>query len=275
MITQSEYEFFSKIAVVDQKHLKTQLTKMLQKRYDTVIENEKFIYAIGDIDIALMAHLDTVFPEKEKNIFCDREREIFWSPEGLGADDRAGVYAILEILIKYKKRPHVIFTLDEELGGIGAKELAKIKNPFSNLKYIIQLDRRGKDDCVFYNCDNEEFEKYIESFGFVTNLGSYSDISFVCPAWKIAGVNLSVGYENEHSYMEYLNFTILKATIQKVLNMLDAANEASIFKYCTSNYECAMCGKAVSKHSGIMAELSDGNKYYFCPKCAEVLTWNS
>ena len=35
-----------------------------------------------------------------------------------------------------------------------------------DLKYIIELDRRGSDDCVFYQCDNHEFDAYVEKFGF-------------------------------------------------------------------------------------------------------------
>jgi hypothetical protein len=268
MISDSDFNFFQNLIVADQEQLKKQLVKILNKRYETVIESDKYIYAIGNIDIALMAHLDTVFSEKNKRVFCDKEQEIFWSPDGLGADDRAGVYAILEILIKHKMRPHVIFTLDEEIGGVGAQELAKIKNPFENLKYIIQLDRRGQNDSVFYKCHNEEFESYINSFGFETNIGSYSDISFVCPAWGIAGVNLSVGYENEHTYAEYLNFNFLNFTIQKVVDMLKAASNASIFEYKTSMEICDLCGsKATIK--------SDKYGISLCQNCWEVLSWKN
>ena len=46
-----------------------------------------------------------------------------------------------------------------------------------DIKYIIEFDRRGENDCVFQDCGNETFMNYVESFGFKTARGSYSDIS--------------------------------------------------------------------------------------------------
>ena len=268
MITLSTKNLFTDLAKMSQEDLKANLVKFLKKHYKTVVEAPYYVYAIGDIDIALMAHLDTVFTEsKEKRIFCDEENEIIWSPEGLGADDRAGVFAILKIVTKHKMRPHVVFTLDEEVGGTGARELAKIKNPFENLKYIIQLDRRGQNDSVFYKCNSKEFEFYINSFDFETNIGTYSDISFVCPAWGIAGVNLSVGYENEHTNAEYLNLHYLNLTIQKVVEMLKHSSKISTFKYQEDNV-CDLCGKeAVVRF--------DNYNLSLCHDCWEVLGWRN
>ena len=106
-----------------------------------------------------------------------------------------------------------------------------------DLKYIIELDRRGSIDCVFYECDNPDFEEYVEDFGFVTAWGTFSDISIICPAWGIAGVNLSIGYEDEHSYIERLNIGHMLATIKKVANMLETINvHMEPFKYIPMEY---------------------------------------
>jgi hypothetical protein len=154
-----------------------------------------------------------------------------WSPQGLGADDRAGVYSIVQI-IKSGYRPTIIFTTDEEKGCLGALELVKdIPEAPTELKYIIQLDRRGSNDCVFYDCINEEFEVYVESFGFVTNFGSFSDISVLCPSWKVAGVNLSIGYYNEHSEVELLYVGQMIETTRKVVKMLKDADKAETYEY--------------------------------------------
>ena len=178
--------------------------------------------------------MDTVFAKAPTDIFYDTKKNVIWSPTGLGADDRAGVFAILQI-IKSGLRPHVIFTTDEEMGCIGAGLLAEEKCPFDDLRYIIELDRRGTNDCVFYDCDNEQFEEYVEKFGFVTAWGSFSDISMICPSWKIAGVNLSVGYKDEHSVSETLYVGPLLATIEKVKIMLKEKDIPS-FEYIELPY---------------------------------------
>ena len=219
-------------------------------------------------------------------------------PEGLGADDRAGVYAIVRI-IKAGYRPHIIFTTDEELGCVGANAMAKqMPQPFASMKYIIELDRRGTNDCVFYDCANDDFTKYVESFGFIENFGSYSDICELCPTWRIAGVNLSIGYQNEHSVSETLHISPFLATIDKVMRMLDDAENAPSFKYIPSPFaynwrtlynnpaekvalgwsgaetdfddgyvNCAKCGNVFSDYEVFPVKALDGKTKFYCPDC--------
>ena len=200
-------------------------------KYDNVIATKEYLVAVGDIPVGLVAHLDTVFKHPPQDIFYDRVKNVMWSPDGLGADDRAGVYSIVQIL-KTGLRPTVIFTTDEELGCIGAEKLIEqMPEVPTELKYIIQLDRRGSDDCVFYSCNNPKFDDYVESFGFVTNFGSFSDISIICPKWNVAGVNLSIGYYDEHSISETLYIGQMYNTIKKVKRMLEDAANAPSFVY--------------------------------------------
>ena len=227
----NELKSIEQIFQLRQPSLLKAMTKYLESKYNKVISTNEYVVAVGNIPVALTAHLDTVFKEPPQRIFYDRVKNVMWSPEGLGADDRAGVYAIIQI-VKSGMRPTIILTTDEELGCNGAEKMVKSmpKAP-AELKYIIELDRRGSDDCVFYQCNNPDFENYIESFGFVMNFGSFSDISVICPAWGVAGVNLSIGYYNEHSFSETLYVGQMLNTINKVKKMLADANEAPVFDY--------------------------------------------
>ena len=209
----------------------------LKGKYEKVYTTKKFVVAVGDIPIALVAHLDTVFKQPPQRIFYDKTYNVLWSPEGLGADDRAGIFSIVQI-IKSGFRPTVILTTDEEKGCKGAEAVVKcLPDPPTSLKYIIELDRQGANDCVFYECDNPAFTEYITSFGFEFNYGSFSDISEICPKWKVAGVNLSIGYYDEHSVSETLYVDQMFETIEKVKNMLAAAGEAPYFEYIPMTYE--------------------------------------
>lgn len=219
-----------------QENLLKVMGKYLKTKYKEVYFTPDYIVAVGDIPIAIVAHLDTVFDSPPENIFYDRVKNVMWSPDGLGADDRAGVYAIIQ-LIKKGLRPTVIFTTDEERGALGAEKLIKdYPEAITELKYIIELDRRGSNDCVFYDCENPKFEEYIETFDFVTAFGTFSDISIICPAWGIAGVNLSIGYINEHTYSELLYVGNMLATIDKVEKMLKDADKTKEFKYIPASY---------------------------------------
>lgn len=205
----------------------------LKTKYNNVIQTSEYIMAQGTIPVALVAHADTVFKSPPKHFFYDQKQTVMWSPEGAGADDRAGIFAIMQILKLTDLRPHIIITTGEEIGCIGASKLIGDYPVFPwDLKFMIQLDRRGKEDCVFYDCNNPDFLRFIESFGFKTAYGSLSDISVLAPCWKIAATNLSVGYYNEHSYAEFLCFTFLLATIEKVKNILNSvANSPAMEPY--------------------------------------------
>lgn len=220
-----------------QKTVLKVMDNYLKQKYNKVETTKDYIIAYGNIPVALVAHADTVFSQTPTNIYYDARKNIMISPQGLGADDRAGVYCIIEILKTTEFRPTVIITTDEERGAIGAMALtvAHLKSPI-HLNYIIQLDRRGEKDCVFYDCENEEFEKYINSFGFETAYGTFSDISVICPAWKIAGVNLSVGYFHEHTAGEILNLNFMFDTIEKVKNMLADATNSKFYEYIEKIY---------------------------------------
>ena len=288
----NDYKLFEQIVSLKQNTLLKTLYAFLQKNYDNVVGTKDYLYAVGDIPIALVAHMDTVFKEPPTNVYYDERKNVMWSPEGLGADDRAGVFAIIKI-IRAGYKPHIIFTTDEEIGALGATALiSQVPQPFAEMKYIIQLDRRGTSDCVFYNCDNEEFVEYVERFGFIENFGSFSDISELCPAWKVAGVNLSIGYEDEHSVSETLHITPFLTTIDRVINMLKDAANAPAFKYIPGfayaygwskaykdawltddTLKCVKCKHYFSEYELFPVKCKDGKTRFYCPDCMTDIAW--
>ena len=72
--------------------------KLKEKEYNVITTPEKdYIAAKGQIPIVLITHLDVVYQEltrKNMLIYHDSEQGVWWSPNGLGADDRAGVLRI-------------------------------------------------------------------------------------------------------------------------------------------------------------------------------------
>lgn len=207
--------------------------------YKKVYRKDDYILAEGDLPICLLAHMDTVFAytQDPEDFFYDPVKKVLWAPGGSGFDDRAGIYAILQILNSDYK-PHLIFTDKEEVGGLGAREVIRDfpACPFKECHCLIQLDRAHKDDAVYYNCDNPDFEKYINSFGFVTDWGTFTDISVIAPEWEIAAVNLSIGYEDEHTQIERLHTDWCDDTIRKVKKILNKSREMMDYAYIPVYY---------------------------------------
>lgn len=271
VLNDNDYKLFSTLVSLNQKALKVLMTKYLRSKYENVIIHKKYLVAIGDIPIALVAHMDTVFKYPVIDLYYDRQKNVLWSPDGLGADDRSGVFAIIKI-IQSGLRPSIILTTDEELGGIGASALVEnyLNCPIPDLKYMIELDRQGHNDCVFYDCYNLQFVDYIKEFGFEEQYGSFSDISFLMEDWNICAVNLSVGYENEHSYCEILHVNSLFSTIEKVKKMLQE-KDIPDFEYVSYRAlfpirYCDNCKKVFYEYE--LIPVNNKVKYY-CPDCVK------
>ena len=221
---------FIDICKKSQMTLKLFLKKRLSDYYDNVVSENGFLYAKGDVPILLTAHMDTVHKENVQKVVVNDD--IITSPQGIGGDDRCGVYIILKILEK-GYRPSILFCEDEEVGGIGSNKFIKTKymKELCDLKFFVELDRANANDAVFYDCGNEEFQQFIESTtGYKTAFGSFSDISHLSPVTDVASVNLSCGYYKAHTTGEYVVFSEMENTIE-IVEKLCGLNYADVKKY--------------------------------------------
>ena len=122
---------------------------------------------------------------------------------------------------------------------------------------------------MFYNGEPKEFADYISEFGFKESVGSFSDISIVCPSVQRCGVNLSIGYYNQHTDKEYLDTSKLFTTVEKVRRILkDNYDKKKVWDLevlpCEDRDWIDRWGK-----------LDDGDESYFeedvvfCPECGD------
>ena len=169
----------------------------------------------------LVAHIDHVYEEKNwsKRPILYNE-EYIWSPFGIAGDDRAGVYACMQLFNELEV--NVLFCDLEEKGGVGAFEACDCPQ-LQETPYFIEIDRRGMRQAVFYN-DEEivavDFVKVVEKY-FQIERGSFSDISILGSHFKVASTNLSAGYFNEHSKTsEYIYLPALEYTIKTIPKLI-------------------------------------------------------
>ncbi len=97
--------------------------------------------------IMFAAHMDTVVPGKNINPLIKREKIVSTGKTILGADDKAGIAALLEALHLIKENNiscgdiEIVFTICEEVGLLGAKNL-NISQLNSQISFV--LDSGGK-----------------------------------------------------------------------------------------------------------------------------------
>lgn len=219
--------------------------KHLLGYYPTAFLNgDHFIYAVGESPICLVAHMDTVrdpqvdpkdtFKRHASHVGKGYElvqfRNILRNRTGvLGADDRAGVFGIFEILRRCKAEklplPSVILTNGEESGGKGVKVMLACnsfgKRDEGRTRLFVEMDRQGCNEWVTYGATlPKPVIEYVESFGFVSGRGSYSDIADLQEEYLIPAVNLSIGYYSQHSDSERLHLDEMHTTINRVFGMI-------------------------------------------------------
>lgn len=146
----------------------------------------------------------------------------------LGADDKNGIFAILELL-KMGYKFNFIFTIGEECGCIGIKELLAEKTFADSVEskpFALIIDRRNGRDIIGFGNEycvglDYKIEQFSESLGikYTCAQGLCSDADHISN--HIECVNLSCGYYEAHSEKEYTNLKELKTTILLAARILD------------------------------------------------------
>jgi hypothetical protein len=203
---------------------------------DNLHNKNMFLYAEGDAPYMLVAHLDTVHKDRADIICYSKDGNFIMSPYGIGGDDRCGVFIILGLLKRLNFKPHIVFTMEEETGCRGATAFVNYMRNMDTpvLKYIVEYDRKGRKDCVFYQCDNRDFVDFVEKFGFKEATGTFSDISTIAPYFGVAAVNLSSGYYFPHTNHEVVCVRDMNNIIDASVEMFNT--ECDEFKYIQKKY---------------------------------------
>lgn len=168
-------------------------------------------------------------------------------PSGLGADDSNGICIALQLL---KEMPNlkVVFTTEEEIGAIGAREAALNIDFLNDVMYFLQADRRGSSDLITdtngITVVSPEFltdlSPIMIKYGYQEDpTGTLTDIGELCEQLKICGCNISCGYYGAHSSKEYTVISELQNCLnfmEEVINTLQGKVYELDVKYTYSSY---------------------------------------
>ena len=214
------------IKLQDGKEVIKYLETTLADKYNFVISDyDNYIYFENKLSNTLLqAHVDTV--KRKEPVKVSSRNSVLFSDEVLGADDRAGVWALTYLMKRCEDQkleiPNLLFTNYEETGGSGMIEFVKAtdKEMFGHIHMSIAMDRKGCGHYVTYNDNPRETKVYMSLFGWAEGYGTNSDISIFTEEYLIPAVNVSIGYHNEHTNNEILNLDELFLAINRVNKML-------------------------------------------------------
>ena len=160
----------------------------------------------------------------------------------LGGDDRAGVWIAMEMIAYMEAsgdyKYDIGFFEDEEIGCHGSTAYNNDKAGIQlNTTCYIGLDRKsskGTQEVALYGDDNKELMEIFNDLGYVSDMGSVTDASNL--AGEVACVNLSIGYDNEHTSSEVLYIHCMIDTLEK-LKVLELKSELYLADY-DHFYDC-------------------------------------
>jgi len=186
----------------------------------------------------IAAHLDQVQDGHSKDFEVVEGRDVVFGyshksreQQGLGADDKNGIWIALECLREYSDLK-VAFFVGEEVGCQGSSRCDL--SFFSDCKYIIQPDRmHGSDLITSMWCGDVCSEQFIEAItpyavkhGYKENEGSVTDVGeLVERGVGISCLNLSCGYYNPHHDDEFTVLSELDNCLHLVCEIIDNLTE--------------------------------------------------
>ena len=149
----------------------------------------------------------------------------------LGADDGAGIEVLLS-MIDAEVPGLYVFHRDEESGGRGADAfLAAVLPVFPTIRYCISFDRKGTKDVITHQaggrCCSDAFaealakglNEHAAEMEFAPNCGGIFTDSAVYTDDIEECTNISVGYYNEHTKDEYLDYGFLELLIDAAVGL--------------------------------------------------------
>ena len=156
--------------------------------YNNIPEAEVTTDAKGNSNSfpCIVSHLDQVQKTHSKDFVCIESEDVIFGyssknhrQEGLGADDKNGIWIALNALLKYPVMKAAFF-VEEESGCRGSAQ-ADLEF-FTNCRFVIQCDRRGNNDLItsisFTELCSKEFIEATgyENFGYKPEDGMMTDV---------------------------------------------------------------------------------------------------
>ena len=202
------------------------------KRTDLKVVHDKdigYFLTVGETPKyypCFMAHLDQVH-ELQSDFRVWQADKLWFATSnnyqvGIGADDKAGLYAIVRLLQVLPAAKACLF-YDEEMGCLGSSSIdGKSKKWFNDVSVVVGIDRAGAHDLISRTNGltvtsrklMKQLKPLMQRYGFKKAVGSFSDVGEVVEITDIAGFNISCGYYKAHTDYETLNSQQLHTTIK-------------------------------------------------------------
>jgi len=172
---------------------------------------------VSDTYICLCCHQDTVHPIYYNYNVKNHNGNLYayssGTQVGIGGDDKCGVYVSLHLLENCQKPIKVAFFTDEEIGCVGSSNIDH--KFFNDVSLLIGIDRRGDSDLITHFNGQDTISEPVRDFllpianrhKYFETTGMTTDVFTVQRRLmnRISAINVSCGFFNPHSDLEYVS----------------------------------------------------------------------
>ena len=184
----------------------------------------------------IVAHMDQVQERHSKDFTAYEVEDIIigFSPkrreqQGLGADDKCGLWIALKCLQKYECLK-LAFFVEEEIGCRGSEQADM--EFFKDCRFVIEPDRRGSDDLIteisWIPLCSKDFLKDIgyKKYGYKETEGMMTDVETLKErGLDISCINLSCGYYKPHTDQEFVYTPALSNALSFVEHIIETCTQ--------------------------------------------------
>ena len=189
---------------------------------------------VADRYPCVAAHLDEIHEPCEREVVVEGDKiytvDRLWNRVGCGADDKNGLWVILNLLHSEPVLKVALFVQEERCYGIPGCRGARACDLsfFDDAKYVIECDRKGASDVVSVGkgethlCDPDFIPAdLLQKYGYEMVPGGKTDVvELKMRGLEIPVCNVSCGYYYAHKNCEYTIFTELKNCLAFVSELI-------------------------------------------------------
>lgn len=191
---------------------------------------------IADTYPCVAAHLDEIHNPCEREIVIEGDK-IFtvnrlWNRVGCGADDKNGLWVIINLLHSEPILKVALFVQEERTGDIPGCRGARACDLsfFSDVKFVLECDRKGCSDVVYIGkgetllCERDFIpQNLLDYYGYEMVRGGKTDIvELKMRGLEIPMCNIGCGYYDAHKNSEYIMFSELQNCLSFVRDIIQS-----------------------------------------------------
>lgn len=190
----------------------------------------------GETDIypCVAAHLDEIHSPCDREVIIEGDRiftvDRLWNHVGCGADDKNGLWIIINLLREEPVLKVALFVQEERTGDVAGCRGARACDLsfFNDVKFVLECDRKGSSDVVSVGMGDTQLcgqdfisQQLLNKYGYEMVRGGKTDVvELKMRGLAVPVCNISCGYYDAHKNSEYTKFSELQNCLSFLRDVL-------------------------------------------------------